>query len=219
MLYLYACIQLVPIPTGWLTTRKRSSTLNFVSGKGHQSWGFPCPGDVRKSRALFRMAAKDVGIVSASKRPRLSADHAVQSNQRRRLEYSFPLDALLPELHAKNVLTDYEFTQLLPTPQSTLVDRNRKFLDYLANKGPSSVSETLSVLFRHQYEAYGYFGDMLRQVFSAKGNEGKGMRGKTSRKPQQGGERSSDVKEVSTLRPSHSSAVDCMVYEVECQVE
>ena len=143
------------------------------------------------------MAAKDVGIESAPERPRLSADHAVEFDLRRRLESSFPLDALLPELHAKSVLTDDEFTQLLPTPQSALVDRNRKFLDYLANKGPSAVSDTLSVLFRHQYEAYGYFGEMLREVLGAEGEEGEGMRGKTSRKPQQGGERGSGAKEVS----------------------
>ena len=155
---------------------------------------------------LFRMAAEDVGVESAPKPPRLSADHAVQSDLRRRLESSFPLDALLPDLHARNVLTDYEFTQLLPTPQSAVVDRNRKFLDYLANKGPSAVSDTLSVLFRHQYEAYGYFGEMLREVFGAEGEEGEGMRGKTSRKPQQGGKRVSGAKEVSTLRSSHSYA-------------
>ena len=128
------------------------------------------------------------------------------SNLRQKLESSFPLDALLPELHAKNVLTDDEFTQLLPTPQSAVVDRNRKFLDYLANKGPLAVSDTLSVLFRHQYEAYGYFGEMLREVFGAEGKEGEGMPGKTSRKPQQGGERGSGAKEVSTLGPSEGCA-------------
>ena len=162
---------------------------------------------------LFRMAAEDVGVESTPKRPRLSADHAVQSDLRRRLESSFPLDALLPELHAKNVLTDDEFTQLLPVPQWALVDRNRKFLDYLANKGPSAVKDTLSVLFRHQYEAYGYFGEMLREVFGVEGEEGDGMRGKTSSKPQQGGERGSGAKEVSTLLSSHSFAFDW--YEVE----
>ena len=154
---------------------------------------------------LFRMAAEDVGVGSAPK-PRLLADHAVQFDLRRRLESSFPLDALLPELHTKNVLTDYEFTQLLPTPQSAVVDRNRKFLDYLANKGPSAVSDTLSVLSLPEYEAYGHFGEMLREVFGAEGEEGEGMRGKTSRKPQQGGKRVSGAKEVSTLRSSHSYA-------------
>ena len=128
------------------------------------------------------------------------------SNLKQKLESSFPLDALLPELHTKNVLTDDEFTQLLPTPQSAVVDRNRKFLDYLANKGPSAVSDTLSVLFCHQYEAYGYFGEMLREVFGATGKEGEGMRGKTSRTPQQGGERGSGAKEVSTLGPSEDYA-------------
>ena len=156
---------------------------------------------------LLGMAAKDVGIESAPKRPRLSADHAVESDLRWRLESSFPLDTLLPELHTKNVLTDDEFTQLLPTPQSAVVDRNRKFLDYLANKGPSGVIDTLSVLFRHQYEAYGYFGKMLLEVFGAEGEEGEGMRGKTSRNPQPGGERGSGAKEVSTLRSSEGCSI------------
>ena len=129
-----------------------------------------------------------------------------KSNLRQNLESSFPLDALLPELHTKNVLTDDEFTQLLPTPQSALVDRNRKFLDFLANKGPSGVIDTLSVLFRHQYEAYGYFGEMLCEVFGAEGEEDEGMRGMTSRKLQQGGERGSGAKEVSTLGPSEGRA-------------
>ena len=119
-----------------------------------------------------------------------------------RFESSFPLDALLPALLVKDVLTVTELVQLHYTSQSALVKRNRKFLDYLANKGPSSVSDTLSVLFRHQYEAYGYFGKMLCEVFGAEGKEGEGMRGKTSRKPQQGGERGSGAKQVSTLGSS-----------------
>ena len=140
------------------------------------------------------MAAKDV---------RSKSVHSERSDLRQRLEASFPLDALLPELHAKNILTDYEFTQLLPTPQSALVDRNRKFLDYLAHKNPSAVSDTLSVLFRHEYETYGYFGQMLRELFGVEGKEGEGMRGRTSRGPQQGEEGGSGAKEVSTLWSSH----------------
>ena len=155
---------------------------------------------------LFRMAAKDIGIKSAPERPRLSADHAVESDLRRRLESSFPLDALLPALLVKDVLTVTELVQLHYTSQSALVKRNRKFLGYLANKGPSAVSDTLSVISLPEYEAYRHFGEMLREVFGAERKEGKGMRGKTSRKPQQGGERGSRAKEVSTLGSSHSYA-------------
>ena len=171
------------------------------------SWRFPCRQEGCKVTVLVQMAASIRKSESV---------HTEKSNLRQKLESSFPLDALLPELHVKNVLTDYEFTQLLPTPQSTLVDRNRKFLDYLANKGPLGVIDTLSVLFRHHYEAYGYFGEMLCDVFGAEGKEGEGMRGKTSRKPQQGGERGSGAKEVSTLRSSHSYAFGW--YKVEWAV-
>ena len=96
-------------------------------------------------------------------------------------------------------------------PYLTLVDRNRKFLDYLANKNPSAVSDTLSILFRPEFESYEYLGEMLRQLFGVEGKEGEGTRGKTSRKPQQGGERGSGAKEVSTLWSSHltSTGVVC----------
>ena len=94
---------------------------------------------------------------------------------------------------------------------ATLVDRNRKFLDYLANKDPTAVSDTLSILLRPEYEPYEYLGEMLRQLFGVEGKEGEGMRRKTSRKPQQGGERGSGAKKVSTLWSSHltSTGVVC----------
>ena len=150
------------------------------------------------------MAAKEVGrSESVPKRPRISSVHSETTDLRQRLESSFPLDALLRTLHDENVLTDYEFKQLLPTPQTAVVERNRKFLQYLANKDPSAVRATLSVLYRHECESYGYFGEMLRQLFGVDGKEGEGTRGKTSRNPQQGGERGSGAKMVSTLWSSH----------------
>ena len=48
-------------------------------------------------------------------------------------------------------------------------------------------------------EAYRYFGEKFRQVFGTEGKEGKRMRGKTSCKPQQGGECGSGAKEVRPL--------------------
>ena len=161
---------------------------------------------------LLKMAANDVGrSESVPKRPRISSVHSETTDLRQRLESSFPLDALLPALHEKNVLTNYELEQLLPTPQTAVVDRNRNFLDYLANKDPSAVRGTLSVLYRHECESYGYFGEMLRQLFGVEGKEGEGTRGKTSRKPQQGGQRGSGAKKVSTLWSSHltSTGVVC----------
>ena len=154
--------------------------------------------------SLLGMAAKDVGrSESVPKRPRISSVHSETADLRQRLESSFPLDALLPTLHLENVLTDYEFNQLLPTPQSALVHRNRRFLDYLGNKDPSTISDTLSVLFRPEYETYGYFGEMLRQLFGVEGKEREGMRENTSHKPQPKWERGRGAKEVSRLRSSH----------------
>ena len=85
----------------------------------------------------------------------------------------------------------------------TLADRNRKLLEYLANKDPSATKKTFSVLFRHDCKTYDYLGEMLRQLFGVEGKKGEGPRGKTSRKPQQGGERGSGAKEVSAVRLSH----------------
>ena len=152
-----------------------------------------------------------VHLLKMAKRPRISSVHSESADLRQRLESSFPLDALLRTLHEENVLTDYEFKQLFPIPQCTLVDRNRKFLDYLANKDPTAVSDTLSILLRPEYEPYEYLGEMLRQLFGVEGKEGEGMRRKTSRKPQQGGERGSGAKKVSTLWSSHltSTGVVC----------
>ena len=114
---------------------------------------------------LLKMAANDVGrSESVPKRPRISSVHSETTDLRQRLESSFPLDALLPALHDENVLTDYEFKQLLPTPQTAVVERNRNFLEYLANKDPSATEKTLSILYRHECESYGYFGEMLRQL-------------------------------------------------------
>ena len=163
---------------------------------------------------LLEMAANDVGrSESVPKRPRISSVHSEIADLRQRLESSFPLDALLRTLNEENVLTDYEFKQLFPIPQMqcTLVDRNRKFLDYLAKKDPTAVSDTLSILLRPEYEPYGYFGEMLRQLFGVEEKEGEGMRGKTSRKPQHGGEHGSGAKEVSALWSSHltSTGVVC----------
>ena len=138
-------------------------------------------------------------------------EYITESDLRQRLESNFLLDAFLPALYLENVLTDYEFKQLLPIPQPALVDRNRKFLDYLANKNPTTVSDTLSILFRPEYEPYGHFGEMLQQLFDVDRKGEEGMRGKTSRKSQQGGERGNGAKKVSTLWSSYltSTGVVC----------
>ena len=150
------------------------------------------------------MAAEDFGRSSES-------IHSETVDLRERFESSFPIDALLPVLLVENVLTVKELVQLHPTSQSDLADRNRKFLEYLANKGPSAISNTLSVLVRPEYQTYRSFGENLRQLFGVEAKEREGMRGKTSRKPQQGGERGSGAKKVSTLRLSHltSTGVVC----------
>ena len=147
------------------------------------------------------MTTEDVG--------RSESINSETADLRQRFKSSFPLDALLPVLLVENVLTVKELVQLHHTSQSDLAVRNRKFLEYLASKDPSAVSNTLSVLFRPEYQTYRYFGEMLRQLFDfgVEGKKGEGMRGKTSHKPQQGGKRGSDAKEVSTLRSSHLTGV------------
>ena len=93
-----------------------------------------------------------------------------RANLRQQVAASFPLDALLPALHVGNVLTDFEFAQLLPTPRSTLVDRNHRFLDYL-DKNPSAASLTFSILARPEHLFYRHFEEILRELFDVEEQE------------------------------------------------
>ena len=97
-----------------------------------------------------------------------------KADLRRKLESSFPLDALLPALHAENVLTDHELEQLVPTPLTLLV-RNRIFLDYLAVKDPVAIGCTLSILSRSELQECQYIMDMFKELFDYKADEGEGM--------------------------------------------
>ena len=89
---------------------------------------------------------------------------------RQQVAASFLLDALLPTLHVGNVLTDFEFAQLLPTPRSTVVDRNHRFLDYL-DKNPSAASLTFSILARPEHLFYRHFEEILRELFDVEEQE------------------------------------------------
>ena len=136
------------------------------------------------------MADKDVeGEGTGSKRAVL----------RQQVAASFPLDALLPALHVGNVLTDFEFAQLLPTPRSTVVNRNHRFLNYL-DKNPSAASLTLSILTRPEHLFYRHFGEMLRELFGGEteDREGLGTFGVASIQPLQRRGRVSGAREVST---------------------
>ena len=110
---------------------------------------------------------------------------------------SFPLDELLPTLLVENVLTNFEFTQLLPTPRSTVAERNHRFLEYL-NKNPSAVSLTLSILARTEHLDHRSFEEMLRELFDVEEQEN-GTGGIPSATLQQEGARVGGAREVSTL--------------------
>ena len=121
-----------------------------------------------------------------------------KADLRQKLESSFPLDALLLELRAENVLTDYEHEQLVPTPL-TLSVRNRNFLDYLAGKDPSAISSTLSILGHPRHQEYQYLGELLKELYNYVEDEGEGMHGKASDVPQQDMESTNGDEEVNTF--------------------
>ena len=89
-----------------------------------------------------KMAAKYIEGEAQSERADLKQQFAAMA--------SFSLDELLPAPHVGNVLTDFEFAQLLPTPRSTVAERNHRFLEYL-DKNPSAASLTLSILARPEH--------------------------------------------------------------------
>ena len=116
---------------------------------------------------------------------------------RQQFAVSFPLDELLPTLLVENVLTNFEFAQLLPIPRSTVADRNHRFLEYL-DKNPSAASLTLSILERPQYMDYVSFWEMLRELFGVENEEdGTGLGTVPIAKREK--ERVSGAREVSVL--------------------
>ena len=121
-------------------------------GEGQRARDYTC--------TCSRMAAKCVEGEARRERADLRQQFAA----------SFPLDELLPILLVENVLTNFEFAQLLPTPRSTLVDRNHRFLEYL-DKNPSAVSLTLFILARPEHLFYRHFEEILRELFDAEEQE------------------------------------------------
>ena len=115
---------------------------------------------------------------------------------------SLQLDALLPTLHAEDVLTDYEYKQLLPTPL-TLVERNHRFLEYLGSTDPSALRRTLFILGRSKHQGHRYLGEILKKLFGLEGEEDGWMRGNANNVLQQGLQRSSRDKEVNAHWSPH----------------
>ena len=148
------------------------------------------------------MAAKGVEGEACSERAVL----------RQQVAACFPLDALLPALHVGNVLTYFEFAQLLPTPRSTLVDMNQRFLEYL-DKNPSAASLTLSILTRPEHLFYRHFSEMLRELFGGETEDGGGLGtlGVASIQLLQRRGRVSGTREVSTLWAPNTRVVQCSV--------
>ena len=115
----------------------------------------------------------------------------------------FPLDEPLPTLLVENVLTNFEFAQFLPTPRSTVADRNHGFL---VDKKPSAVSLTLSILARPEHLDHPSFEEMLREVFDVEEQEN-GTGGIPSATLQQEGARVSGAREVSPVWPLNTRVV------------
>ena len=105
----------------------------------------------------------------------------------------------------ESVLTNVELAQLLPTPRSTVVDRNHMFLEYL-DKNPSAVSLTLSILTRPEHLGHRSFEEMLRELFDVEEEEN-GTAGIPSVKLQREGALVSSAREVSTLRSTTTRPV------------
>lgn len=113
-------------------------------------------------------------------------------------ESILPIDSLLPVLYAENVLTEYEYNQLLPTPL-TLLTRNCRLMKYLAGKEPSALSRTLSILSRPEHQDYQFLREILQDIFGCKRNEEEGIHRTMNDFPQHGREHNSVEQEVNTV--------------------
>ena len=135
-----------------------------------------------------------------------------RADLRQEFAASFPLDALLPILHMGNVFTDLQFA-LLCHSRLTVVDRNRRLLEYL-DKNPSAVNRTLSILARSEHMDYRYFGEKLRELFGVEEEEvdGTGWSPSAERlEIQRQGTRVSGTREVSTLWSPNTQFIQCSV--------
>lgn len=120
-----------------------------------------------------------------------------KAKSKQKLESGLPLDALLPALHVENVLTDYEYKQLLPTPL-TLVARNHTFLEYLGSKELSAVRRTLSILSRPEHQEYRHLVEILKELFGYEEDEEQRMHGNVNHFTRLENGHSSGDKEVGT---------------------
>ena len=79
------------------------------------------------------------------------------------LECNFPIETLVTQLRAEDILTQFEYEEIRSTPNH--IEKNRKFLDYLFRKNEAALEGTLSILDQPKYSSYHYLGDMLKDLF------------------------------------------------------
>ena len=79
------------------------------------------------------------------------------------LERNFPIDALVSQIFAENILVQLEYDEIQCTRNQ--VEKNRKFFDYLFRKNNTALARTLNILNQPQNQSYHYLGDILINVF------------------------------------------------------
>ena len=87
--------------------------------------------------------------------------HEVLKRNRGYLELKIPIDAIITQLHAQNILLDYEYAEM--TSQPFPIKKNRLLIDALLEKHPSTFYQFCSILEgQHGYEYIAHH--LLREV-------------------------------------------------------
>ena len=87
--------------------------------------------------------------------------HEVLKRNRGYLELKIPIDAIIPQLHAQDLLLDYEYAEV--TSQPFPIKKNRSLIDAFLKKGPSIFYQFCSILEgQHGYEYISHH--LLREV-------------------------------------------------------
>ena len=87
--------------------------------------------------------------------------HEVLKRNRGYLELKIPIDAIIPQLHAQDLLLDYEYAEV--TSQPFPIKKNRSLIDAFLRKAPSIFYQFCSILEgQHGYEYIAHH--LLREV-------------------------------------------------------
>ena len=110
-----------------------------------------------------RTQSKDVNLTQSLIANTATGASGQRAELRRIMECNFPIETLVTQFQAEDILTQFEYKEIQSTANP--IEKNRKFLDYLFRKNEATLEGTLSILEQPQYSSYHYLVDMMKNMF------------------------------------------------------